>query len=177
MAKLDKNRLMFGAMLLVLIALGEIVLHKLNLPTWPVFLIMVFFFLAHMDKKVAPNIIIGAIAGIGCMIIARPIVTAIAPFTGLPMGRLLYILGVVAAIILFRDMVPMVFNDYFFVYFLISGLASKAYPPRPNPFVWMVVSLVGGTTFILAILGIRRIVVAIARKRVIASARLRMPAL
>jgi len=174
MAKLDKNRLIFGVMLLVLIAVGEVVLHKVNVPAWPVFLVMVFFFLAHMDKKVAPNIIIGAIAGILCMIIARPVVATISPVTGLQLARLLCIMGVVAAIILFREMVPMVFNDYFFAYFLISGLASKAYPPRPNPIVWIAVTLVGGTILILAILGIRKIVASMARKRAIAAARLRV---
>lgn len=85
---------------------------------------------------------------------------------------LIYILGVVAAIILFREMVPIVFNDYFFAYFLLSGLAAKAYVPRQNPSVWMAVTLAGGTILIFAILGIRKIVMAVARKRAIAAARL-----
>ena len=170
MAKFDRNRLMFGAMLLAAIAVGEIVLHELHLPAWPVFFIMVFFFLAHMDKKVAPNIIIGALAGIGCMVMARPIVTAIAPFTGAAMGRLIYILTIVAAIILFREMVPMVFNDYFFAYFLVSGLAAKAsFPPRP--YTWMAVTLVGGTLLICAVLGMRKLVARAARKRAVTAAR------
>jgi hypothetical protein len=167
MAMLDQNRLMFGAMLLVLIAIAEIVLHEFNLPAWPVFFVMMFFFLAHMDKKTAPNIIIGALVGIGCFIVARPVIAAIAPITGIAVGRLLYLLVVVGAIILFREKVPMALNDYAFAYLLLSGLASKALPSPHSPFIWMAVTLFGGTIIIFAILGIRKIVVAIARKKAI----------
>ena len=116
-----------------------------------------------MDKKVAPNIIIGALVGIGCFIIARPVITAIAPITGATIGRLLFILAIVSAIVLFKEMAPMIFNDYAFAYLLITGLASKS--DRPDPYILMAVTLVGGTLFILAILGMRKTVEIIARKR------------
>ena len=123
-----------------------------------------------MDKKAAPNIIIGALVGIGCFVIAKPVIRAIYPFTGLEMGRLLFILATVGAIILFKEMVPMVFNDYTFAYLLLSGMAAKVPPNSPNPFVWMAVTLVGGTLFISAILGMRRIVTVLAIKRARAAA-------
>lgn len=170
MAKLDKNRLIFGAMLLVLITITEIVLHALQVPGWPVLFVMLFFFLVHMDKKAAPNIIIGALVGIGCFVIAKPVIRAIYPITGLEMGRLLFILVIVAAIILFKEIVPMVFNDYTFAYLLISGLAAKIPSPSPNPYIWMAVTLVGGTLFIFAILGMRKIVTVMAIKRARAAA-------
>ncbi len=153
-----------GGMLLVLIAVGETILHEFDLPVWPPLFVMLFFFLAHMDKKVAPNIIIGALVGIGCFIIARPVITAIAPITGATIGRLLFILAIVSAIVLFREMAPMIFNDYAFAYLLITGLASKN-PDPPDPYILMAVTLVGGTLFILAILGMRKTVEIMARKR------------
>jgi hypothetical protein len=169
MVRINKNRLIMGAMLLVLIAVGETILHELHLPTWPPLFVMLFFFLAHMDKKVAPNIIIGALAGIGCFVIARPVIVAVAPITGVAMGRLLFILAVVSAIVLFREMAPMVFNDYTFAYLLVSGLSAKN-PDPPDPFILMAVTLVGGTLFILAILGMRKTVESMARKRAIKKA-------
>jgi hypothetical protein len=165
MVRVSKNRLMMGGMLLVLIAVGETILHEFDLPAWPPLFVMLFFFLAHMDKKVAPNIIIGALTGIGCFMIARPIITIIAPITGVAMGRLVFILAVVSAIVLFREMAPMVFNDYTFAYLLITGLAAKN-PDPPDPLILMAVTLVGGTIFIFAILGMRKTVVALERKRI-----------
>ena len=170
MALLDKNRLCFGAMLLAVIAIGEIVLHELNLPAWPIFFAMMFFFLAHMDKKAAPHIIIGALVGIGCFIVARPVIAAIAPFTGLAIGRLLYVLAVVGAIIVFWEKVPMVLNDYTFAYFLLSGLASRTLPSPLSPYIWMAVTLCGGTMIIFAIMGMRKLVVFSVRKRAIKKA-------
>ena len=84
MPRFQKDRLIFGGLLLALIAIGEIVLHELYLPAWPVFVVMLFFFLAHMDRKVAPNIIIGALAGIGCTMLAKPVVGALAPLPVCP---------------------------------------------------------------------------------------------
>ena len=44
MAKLDKNRLIFGTLLLVSITIAEIVLHAFHLPGWPILFVMLFFF-------------------------------------------------------------------------------------------------------------------------------------
>jgi hypothetical protein len=171
MSFFETNRLIFGGMLLTLIAVGEVVLHELHLPSWPVFFVMVFFFLSHMDRMMIPRIIIGAIAGIACMLIARPVVVALAPFIGAPLGRLLYILAVVAAIILFKDHVSMVFNDYCFAYFLISGMATKVSRAPNDPYIWIAVTLVGGTILVYSIMGMRKITEILARKRAVEAAR------
>jgi hypothetical protein len=153
-------------MLLAVIAVSEIILHELQLPNWPVFFVMMFFFLAHTDKNAVPNIIIGALVGIGCFVIARPIIVAMFPVLGLPTARMLYLLVVVGVIVLFREMVPMALNDYTFAFFLLSGMASRARSHTSNnPLVWMLLTLVGGTILILAILGIRKIVVVIETSR------------
>ena len=167
-----RNRLIFGVMLLAVIAISEIILHELHLPTWPVFFVMMFFFLGHTDKSTAPNIIIGALVGIGCFVIAKPIIVAMIPFIDVGMGRMLYLLAVVGAIVLFREMVPMALNDYTFAFFLISGMASRARSHTSNnPFVWMLLTLVGGTILILVILGINKIVWVIETRRIQRSAR------
>lgn len=173
-----RNRLIFGAMLLSLITVADIILHEFHLPSWPMFMILMFFFLAHTEKDVAPNIIIGTLLGIACFDIARPIIVPLVPFTGLFGARLLYLLGMVGSIILFREFVPIAFNDYAFAFLLLSGMASRERPETAsNPITWMVVTLVAGTIIILAILGIRQIIVVIetrrARKEARAAARAR----
>jgi hypothetical protein len=169
-----RNRLIFGVMLLVVITVADIILHELHLPSWPMFMILMFFFLAHTDKNVAPNIIIGALLGIACFDIARPIIVAVVPFTGLFTARLLYLLGVVGSIILFREFVPIAFNDYAFAFLLLSGMASRERSDTAStPLAWMIVTLVGGTLIILAILGIRQIIVVIETRSARKAARAR----
>ena len=46
---IKKERLIFGAYLIVLIIMLELVLHHFHLPAWPVFLVMIFFFESHID--------------------------------------------------------------------------------------------------------------------------------
>jgi len=43
--------------LIIVVALGMIILGKLGFPndTWPAFMVMIFFFEAHMDIKKAPT--------------------------------------------------------------------------------------------------------------------------
>jgi hypothetical protein len=172
-----RNRLIFGVMLLAVITLADIILHELHLPSWPMFMILMFFFLAHIDKNVAPNIIIGALLGIACFDIARPIILPLVPFTGLFTARLMYLLGTVGSIILFREFVPIAFNDYAFAFLLLSGMASRERSDTAsNPLAWMIVTLVGGTLIILAILGIRQIIVVIETRSVRKVAALRSPA-
>lgn len=158
-------------MLLILIAAGEVILHEFQLPSWPVFFVMIFFFLSHMDHAVIPKIIIGAIAGIVCIIIARPVVIFMMPFIGLSLARLLFILGIVAIIILFKERVSFVFNDYFFAYFLLSGMASKSSDNPKDPYIWLAVAVLGGLILIYSIVGIRKITEILARKRAVAKAR------
>jgi len=161
-----RNRLIFGAMLLAVISIVDIILHELRLPSWPMFMILMFFFLAQANKKVAPHIIVGALLGIACFDIARPIIVALTPYTGVFGARLLYLLGMVGSIILFREFVPVAFNDYAFAFLLLSGMASRERTDTySNPISWMTVTLLGGTIIILAILGIRRTVAAIESKK------------
>jgi hypothetical protein len=165
MAKLSKDRLIFGVLLIVLIALGEIVLAHFKLATWPAFMVMIFFFEAHMDMKKAPNILVGGLFGIANLIIIKIFLEAAAPSLGLELAKLLYVLVFVYAIVALGEVVPVLFNNYTFMYFLVAAVAAKALDP--NVFSWMGVEVVGGALFIAGILGIVKILGALAKKKAV----------
>lgn len=158
--KFDKQRLIFGLYLLVLIAAFEIVSGKLHIPAWPAFLAMIFFFEAHLDVKKAPQILVGGAFGIALILLATPIITALAPLIGADLGRLVYILALVYAIVAFGEMVPILFNNYAFMYLTVTGLAVQL--PNPNPFLWMAIALVGGAILIGGVVAIGRMMMAMA---------------
>jgi hypothetical protein len=163
MAKLSKDRLVFGVFLIIVVALGEIILGKLGLPSWPAFMVMIFFFEAHMDMKKAPNILVGGLFGIANLIIIKIFLEATAPSLGLELAKLIYVLVFVYAIVALGEVVPVLFNNYTFMYFLVAAVAAKA--PNPNVFSWMGVEVVGGAIFIAAILGIMKILGSLAARK------------
>jgi hypothetical protein len=161
--KFDKTRLIFGLFLIVLIIIGEIVFAVLKVPSWPAFMIMVFFFVEHMDKKKAPNILVGGLFGIACIVIAKYFVEALTPVIGGELAKLSFIVIIVYAIVAFGEMLPILFNNYAFMYLIVSAVAIKT--PDPNPFIWMAVEVVGGGIFIAGILGIIKIIGAMAKRK------------
>ncbi|HUN56092.1 MAG TPA: hypothetical protein VMU29_13150 [Smithella sp.] len=165
MAKLSKDRLIFGLLLLVLIALGEIILGHFKLATWPAFMVMIFFFEAHMDTKKAANILVGGLFGIANLIIIKMFLQAVAPSLGLELAKLVYILVFVYLIVALGEVVPILFNNYCFMYFLVAAVAAMAPMSSPNVvFEWMGIEIVGGGLFILGILCIMKIMGALAAK-------------
>ena len=86
MAKLSKDRLIFGVLLIVLVALGEIVLAHFKLATWPAFMVMIFFFEAHMDTKKIANILVGGLFGIANLIIIKIFLQIAGPSLGLELA-------------------------------------------------------------------------------------------
>jgi len=161
MAKLDKQRLVFGIYLLVIIAVFELVMDRLHLPAWPAFVAMIFFFVEHMDVKKAPHILVGGACGIACILLAKPIVSAFAPSIGIEFATIAFILIVVYAIVAFGEMLPTFINNYTFMYLTITGIAVQL--PHPNPFSWMAITLVGGGLLIASVIGIGRLMAATAR--------------
>ena len=154
MPKFNRQRLLFGLYLLVLIAVAELAAGYLRVPAWPAFMAMIFFFVEHMNPKKAPDILVGGIAGIACILLAGPIIGALAPLTGFEIARLVYILGIVYAIVAFGEMLPLVFNNYAFMYLTVTGLAMHL--PEPQPLLWMAVAGLGGGLLIAGVLGIVR---------------------
>jgi hypothetical protein len=157
-AKLDPQRLIFGAYLLILIVAAELVFGHLHLPAWPAFMVMIFFFMEHMDGKKIPHIVIGGSCGIACLIAAKYMVTALAPSLGVEGATILFIVLVVYAIVAFGEIAPKVFNNYAFMYLTVSGVAAKA--PDPNPLQWMAIELVGGGALLAGLVAIGKVMAA-----------------
>ena len=105
-AKLNKDRLVFGFFLIILIAIGEIVLGHFKLAAWPAFMVMIFFFEGHMDTNKAPNIIVGGLFGIANLITIKFFLESAAPALGLELAKLLYILVFVFAIVALGEVIP-----------------------------------------------------------------------
>lgn len=158
MPKLDRKRLIFGLYLLVLITIAELAVGHFKLPAWPAFLAMIFFFAEHMDIKKAVHIVVGGTFGIGLLLLARPIIGALAPAIGLELARLSFILGLVYAIVAFGETLPMLFNNYAFMSLTVAGVAAQA--PNPNPILWMAMSAIGGTALIAGVVAIGKIMLA-----------------
>jgi hypothetical protein len=150
--KFDRQRRIFGLYLLVLIAAAEVIIGYFKLPAWPAFMAMILFFIEHMDPKKAPPILIGGVTGIGAILLATPIITVLAPLVGVELARLLFIGGIVYAIVAFGTMVPIAFNNYAFLYLIVTGLAVQL--PNPNPLLWMGMTVVFGGLLIAGVIGI-----------------------
>ncbi|HUN54877.1 MAG TPA: hypothetical protein VMU29_06960 [Smithella sp.] len=162
MAKLDKNRMIFGLMLIILIAVAEIIGGAAKMPLWSAFMVMIFFFVVHEDKTKIPHIIIGGLFGMANLIIVKIFLGFAAPSLGLELARLIYILIFVYAIVALGEIIPVVFNAFAFMFFLVTALAAKT--PDFNIYVSMAVEVVIGLIFVYAILGMARIVAMLAMR-------------
>jgi hypothetical protein len=158
MAKFNRQRLVFGLYLLVLIAAAELIAGHFGFPAWPAFMAMIFFFVEHMNPKKAPEILVGGVFGIACILLAAPTIGALAPLIGTGFATLFYVLGIVYAIVAFGEMAPLFFNNYAFMYLTVTGLAVQS--PQPNPYLWMAVAGLGGGLLIAGVIGIGRLMAA-----------------
>ncbi len=117
MAKFDSNRLIFGLFLIILVAIGEVVAEALHIPLWPAFMAMIFFLMAHGDKKTALPILVGGSVGIICLVLTKFFVMGVGPSIGMTVAKLIFILFVVYIIVAFGEMIPMLVNIYTFFFF------------------------------------------------------------
>jgi hypothetical protein len=154
-----KKNVLFGFLLVVFVIVFEIILARLELPAWPAFMVMIFFFVVHEDIKQAPGILIGGLAGIVCVLLLAVFIDALKPVMDHEAAKLIFIGLFVYSIVLLKDAIPYVFNSYAFMFFLVAALAKQA--PNANPYIWMGVEFLVGVIFILGILGINRTVAAI----------------
>lgn len=137
----NKITFIFLALLLVVIMAGELILEPRHLATWPAFLIMIFYFMSHMNIKEAPAILIGSAFGLLNLVLITYFLGVIVPMMGGDMakatdphnaeiifiGKLIYIAIFVAAIVFLKDIVPWVFNNYAFMCFTVAGAVSAGY--------------------------------------------------
>jgi hypothetical protein len=167
MIKFDRNRLIFGLFLIILVAIGYLVMEALQVPTWPAFMAMIFFLMAKGDKKTALPILVGGTVGILFLVLAKFFVMGVGPSIGLGTAKLIFILLVVYTIVAFAEIIPIFVNIYSFMFFLIAALATNVPNPNPRmaPFLWIGVLLIGGGLFVLGIMGIYKILTAIVLKK------------
>ena len=89
------------------------------------------------------------------ILLAKPIIGALAPLRGVEIATLAYVLAIVYAIVAFGEMVPMFFNNYAFMYLTVTGLAMHL--PQPNPYLWMAIAGIGGGVLIAGVVGIGKL--------------------
>ena len=105
--KVDRQRLIFGLFLLVLIAASQLIAGHLGVPAWPAFMAMIFFFLGDMDVKKIPHVLLGGVAGIAAILLFTPVIGALAPVMGVELAALALVLVLVSGIVVFGEMAPM----------------------------------------------------------------------
>jgi hypothetical protein len=154
--KFNRRRLILGLYVLALIVITELVTGHLGLPAWPAFVAWVLFFGEHMNPKRTPHILIGGAAGIGLVMLAPIVIGLLAHLIGAEYGRLIYILAAVYAIFALGEMIPLVLNNYTFMFFTVAGLALAA--PHPNPQLWLLMEAVGGGLLIGATIVVGRMI-------------------
>lgn len=154
MAKPSKQRLIFGIFLIAFIVLIELFMHHFHLPAWPAFMVMIFFFETHTNLQRAPHILVGGLVGIFSLVLVGMFLKTFAPIIGFSVARLLFICIFVYLIVALGEVVPMVFNNYAFMFFLVSAVAARIQEPAPNPWLWMGIELIGGLVVVGGIMGI-----------------------
>jgi hypothetical protein len=156
MARFNRRRLVFGLYLIALVGLAELAAGYFKLPGWPAFLALILFFIEHMDVKKAPAILLGALVGVAFVLLAPTAIAFLARFLGPTWGRLAYILLAVYLIVAFGEMLPLLFNNYAFLYLTVCGLALGT--AHPNPYLWAFVAALGGAVLIAGAVLIEKIV-------------------
>ena len=155
MPKFDRQRLVFGLYLLVLIAAAVLVSGHYRLPAWPAFMAMIFFFVEDMNPTKVPQSLLGGVFGLACILLAAPIIGALAPTIGVEYATLAFILGIVYAIVALGELVPLLLNNYAFMSLTAAGIAAQT--PEPNPYLWMAVAGLGGALLIAGVIGIGKL--------------------
>ena len=161
--KIDRQRLVFGAFLLVLISVAQISFARFELPAWPAYLSMIFFFVEQMNEKKVPAILIGGAFGIALLFLFPPVVAVLSPLLGAELAQLAVILALVFLIVVLGEAMPMLFNNYAFTSLTVAGVAIQT--PNPNPVLWIVIIALGGGAMIAGVLGIVKGMAAMAPKQ------------
>lgn len=134
----NKANAIIMVLLLPLIAIGEYVLETAHLATWPAFMVMVFFFMAHMNIKEGPAILIGGAFGLVNITLIKYWYAGTVSFFGGDLAKftdpktveamfyskLIYIGIFVCLIVLLREVLPWIFNNYAFMMFIVAAVAS-----------------------------------------------------
>ena len=157
-----KRGFLFGFLLVAFVIAFEIILARLSLPAWPAFMVMICFFIVHEDTKQAPNILVGGLMGIFCVVLCGMFIDALQPVIGHEAAKLLFIGLFVYAIVLLQHALPYAFNSFAFMFFLVSAVALPT--AKVSPYVWMAEEIIVGGIFIAGILGMNKLVDAVLKE-------------
>jgi hypothetical protein len=138
----NRGRLLFGLVVLAFIVIAEFVTASLKIPGWPAYVAWVLFFIEQMNPKKVPSILIGAAAGLGLILLAPFAIGFLARWFGPDWGRLIYVLLAVYSIFAFGELIPLVLNNYTFMFVTVAAIALGT--PNPRPGLWLLVAEVGG---------------------------------
>ena len=144
--KFDRQRLVLGFYAVVIVALAQLIADYFKLPLWPAFVVWILFFIEQMNPRKVPHIVIGAVAGMGLLMLAPLYVGLLGPSIGAQWATLTYVLLAVYAIVAIGEMIPYVLNNYAFLFLTIGAVVLQA--PNPNPILWAVIAAVGGAILI-----------------------------
>lgn len=161
MEKLNKGRILLGIGLLLLVAIMSAVCHAFEAPTWPAFMVMIFFFMGDMDKKLIPKIIVGAGVGILLIIPIGILLKVFGPVYGKFQVMLVFTMVFVSAIIVFGEMIPIILNNYAFTTMLMTGI-TYGDGVKVHLFKLVAAEVIGGLFFIGGIIGIIKLLTALA---------------
>lgn len=134
----NKMNIIFLILLLAIVMVGEFVLEGMHLPTWPAFIVMIFFFMAHMNMKEVPAILLGSAFGMINLILIESWVVSTVPLLGgnltkytdphtveaIFYSKLIYIALFISLIVFLKDILPWIFNNYAFMSFTIAAAIS-----------------------------------------------------
>jgi len=161
----NKAKLTTMVLLLALIAVVTLIMEHMELPSWPVFLMMIAFFAVEQNVKMIPNILIGGAFGtLNLIILGKIWMPATVASLGAGTASLVYVLIFVGLIVLLGDVgdiLPKIFNTYAFLYFLASSMGAAMAKPAPNLVLWIILELVGGAIIVAGCVGIGKIIAAL----------------
>lgn len=135
----NKLEFIFLGLLLILIMAGELILEPMHMATWPAFMVMIFFFMAHMNIKEAPAILLGGAFGIFNLVLIKYWFGVTVPLLGGDMtkytdphtveamfqSKLIYVALFVALIVFLKDVIPWIFNNYAFMFFTVAAAIAN----------------------------------------------------
>ncbi len=158
--KFDKERLIFGFFLLILVVIFSLFFEHFHLPSWPAFMVMIFFIEGHLDVKKVPNILVGGIFGLLSIIAVHIITLVTAKVLPESVAILMYVCVFIYAIVAFGETLPILFNNYAFMFFLVAGVAAEAAEAagaKPDPGLWVSIAVLLGGGLVGGVIGILKL--------------------
>jgi len=112
-----------GAVIALIISV-EVLIHRLSIPAWPVFLVVIFFLLSKKSRKDVPKFLASGLAGLGASLLSRALLGALSPALGDFAPKMIFLGGFLFALMVFGSKAPVVLNDYAFIYYLVCGATA-----------------------------------------------------